>query len=53
MFVLRIKFGKVWKIGIVTYNSYEEALERANELKSMKKGLRINIVDEFGERQAR
>ena len=37
---------KMWKTGLVVYNSYEEAMNRKNELKAI--GINSIIVDEFG-----
>ena len=48
MFRLKVKFGKVWKIGRVEYTTYDEAVIRMKELKAMKKSTQIKIVDELG-----
>lgn len=37
---------KVWKTGLVVYNTHEEATNRVNELKTF--GIESIIVDEFG-----
>lgn len=44
---LKVKVSKkMWKTGLVIYNSYEEAMDRKNELKTF--GINSIIVDEFG-----
>lgn len=47
MFRLKIKFGSKWKLGKVEYSTYEEAENRANELKSLRKGVQIKITDKY------
>ncbi len=44
---LKVKVSKkMWKTGLVVYNSYEEAMNRKNELKTF--GIHSIIVDELG-----
>lgn len=46
---LKVKMSKKsWKTGIVIYNSYEEAMNRKNELKTF--GIDSIVVDEFGDK---
>ena len=42
MFRIDIKMGKIWKTGIRTYPSHEEAKSRQNELCKM--GMKTRIV---------
>ena len=48
MFRVKVKFGKVWKLGKVEYASYDEADHRVKELKSLRKGVQAKVVDGLG-----
>lgn len=44
---LKVKVSKkMWKTGLIIYNTYEEAMNRKNELKTF--GISSIIVDELG-----
>ena len=48
MYRLKIKFGRSWKLGLVEYGTIQEANERINELKSLRKSVQVKVVDSFG-----
>ena len=46
MFRLKVKVGRRWKIGIVTYDSYDDAMARVEDLKN--KGISSKVVSKTG-----
>lgn len=46
MFRLKVKMGRRWKLGIVLYDSYNDAIARVEELKG--KGIVSKVVTKTG-----
>lgn len=46
MFRLKVKMGRRWKLGIVLYDSFDEACTRVEELKD--KGIVSKVVTKIG-----